>query len=197
MEEFKACHCCGLVHRVPELTAGQRATCIRCKSTVARHGSRLGSAHRTAALTLGAFFLYWPAILLPVLEVERLGHHHRSSLLIGSVELLSHGNWFVGIVVIAFSLVFPLLKILLLLELSLLGILHREHRAITYRAMEFAGKWSMLDVLLLALLVMLVKLDTLVRFELGPASVAFVFCVAMSMLASWSFDPHSIWVKGR
>jgi paraquat-inducible protein A len=134
---------------------------------------------------------------LPILEVERLGHHHGSSLLIGSLELLSHGNWFVGIVVIAFSLVFPLLKILFLLELSLLGILHREHRAITYRAMELAGKWSMMDVLLLALLVMLVKLDTLVRFELGPASVAFVFCVAMSMFASWSFDPHSIWVKGR
>lgn len=197
MNNLRACHCCGLVHQVPELASGEQAVCIRCRSTVVRQGTYSESIHRTAALALGAFVLYWPAILLPMLEVERLGHHHRSSLLVGSLELLTHGSWFVGTVVVAFSLIFPLLKILLLLELSLLGILHRKHKAVTYRAMEFAGKWSMMDVLLLALLVMLVKLDSLVRFELGPAAVAFVFCVAMSMLASWSFDPHSIWERNR
>ena len=151
------------------------------------------TASRTAAAALGAFVLYWPAMLLPLIEIERLGHHHRSNLLAGTWELLSHGNLFVGIVVACFSIVFPLLKILLLLELSLLGLLHRRHKALTYRLMELAGKWSMMDVLLLAFLVMLVKLGSLVEFHLGPAVFAFVFCVAMSMLASLSFDPHFIW----
>jgi paraquat-inducible protein A len=194
MNNLKACHCCGLVHRVPGLAAGERAVCVRCRCTIARCGtSSRNTAGRTAALALGAFVLYWPAILLPMLEVERLGHHHRSSLLAGSFEMLTQGNWFVGIVIVAFSLVIPLLKIVLLLELSLLDLLHRRHKAVTYRLMELAGKWSMLDVLLLALLVMLVKLDSLVQFELGPAVVAFVLCVAVSIGASWSFDPHSIW----
>ena len=109
------------------------------------------------------------------------------------MELIQHGSWFVGIIVLLFSIIFPLAKILLLLELSLLGWLHRRHRALTYRLMEMAGKWSMMDVLLLAFMVMLVKLGTLVEFHFGPAVVAFVGCVAMSMLASLLFDPHAIW----
>jgi paraquat-inducible protein A len=190
---LRACHCCGLIHRVPPLEPGHRAACLRCGATVSRAGGGRRAAMRTAAAALGAFFLYWPAILLPILEIDRLGHHHRSSMFVGSMDLLFHGSWFVGLIVICFSMVFPLLKILFLLELSLLGLLHRRHKAITYRLMELAGKWSMMDVLLLAFLVMLVKLDSLVTFQLGPAVLAFVLCVAMSMYASLSFDPHFIW----
>ena len=92
-----------------------------------------------------------------------------------------------------FSIVFPLAKIMLLIELSWLEILGRQHKAFTLRLMEHAGKWSMMDVMLLAFLVMLVKLGNLVHFEFGPAVIAFTGCVAMSMLASLAFDPHSIW----
>jgi paraquat-inducible protein A len=144
-------------------------------------------------LALGALVLYWPAILLPILKIERLGHRHESSVLSGTFELLAHGNWFVGMVVLLFSVVFPLVKVLLLLELSLSNLMHRRHKALTYRIMEFAGKWSMLDVMLLALLVMLVKLGNLVEIHFGPAVIAFVLCVALSMLASMAFDPHAIW----
>ena len=137
--------------------------------------------------------LFWPAVLLPIVEIERLGHHHHSSLLVGTFELILHGSWFVGIVVLLFSFIFPIVKIVLLLELSLLGILNRRHRSWTYRIVEHLGKWSMMDVMLLAFMVMLVKLGTLVQFQFGPAVWAFVICVGMSMLASVCFDPHTIW----
>ena len=107
--------------------------------------------------------------------------------------MLLDGELLVGTVVLLFSIIFPLLKIGLLLELSWIGVLHRKHRAVTYRIMEHAGKWSMMDVMLLAFMVMLVKLGALVEFHIGPGAVAFVMCVAMSMLASLSFDPHAIW----
>lgn len=191
MSDLKACHCCGLIQHVPPLAAKQFAACARCGSIVQRFADH--SPNRTAALAAAAFIMYWPAILLPILEIERLGRHHQSSLLIGTLELLREGSWFVGGVVLLFSIIFPLVKILLLLELSLLGILHHHHKALTYRVMEQAGKWSMMDVMLLAFLVMLVKLGSLVEFHLGPAVWAFVICVAMSMLASLSFNPHSIW----
>ena len=116
-----------------------------------------------------------------------------SSILSGIIDLLSHGSWLVGGVVLLFSIVFPLTKIVLLLELSLLELLHRRHKAITLRLMEHMGKWSMMDVMLLAFLVMLVKLGNLIQFQFGPAVIAFVACVTMSMIASLSFDPHSIW----
>ena len=193
--KLKACHCCGQIHRVPPLAFREVAACTRCGSGIDRLPGQ--SASRTAAAATAAFILFWPAILLPILQIEKMGHRHESSLLVGTFELLAEGDWFVGIVVLLFSIVFPLVKIVLLLELSLLGLMHREHKAWTYRVMEFAGKWSMMDVMLLAFMVMLVKLGSLVEFHFGPAVWAFVFCVAMSMLASICFDPHTIWDEDR
>ena len=189
--KLKACHCCGQIHRVPLLGAQEVASCTRCGAGIDRLPGQ--SASRTAAAAAAAFVLYWPAILLPILEIEKFGHHHESSLLFGTIELVRQGDWFVGSVVLLFSVVFPLVKIVLLLELSLLGLLHSQHKARTYRVMEFVGKWSMMDVMLLAFMVMLVKLGSLVQFHFGPAVWAFVLCVAMSMLASICFDPHTIW----
>jgi len=188
---LKACHCCGQIHQLPALAPNQSAACARCGARIATLSGL--SASRTAAAAAAAFLLYWPAILLPILRIEKFGHHYESSLLMGTIELLREGSWFVGGVVMLFSILFPLVKILLMLELSLLGLLHRQHKARTYRIMEFVGKWSMMDVMLLAFMVMLVKLGSLVEFHFGPAVWAFVLCVAMSMLASICFDPHTIW----
>lgn len=122
-----------------------------------------------------------------------MGMRQQSSVLGGAIDLLKQGNWLVGGVVLLFSVVFPLTKIVLLLELSLLEFLHRRHKAASLRLMEHMGRWSMMDVMLLAFLVMLVKLGNIVQFHFGPAVIAFVLCVAMSMVASLAFDPHAIW----
>lgn len=191
---LKACHCCGLVHQIPALQQNEQAVCGRCRSVVDAH-SRSGnqSASRCLAASLGALVLYFPAILLPILSIEKLGHHHQASLLGGTFDLLWHGSWFVGIVVLVFSIIVPLVKILALIELSWISLTGRAHQAWTYRVVELAGRWSMMDVLLLALMVTLVKLGELVQFSLGPAVWAFVLCVGMSLIASAMFDPHAIW----
>ena len=193
VKSHKACHCCGLVHRVPKLINGQVARCSRCATTLTRFRKAGTSSTRTAVAALLALCFFWPAVLLPILEVERFGQRHHSSILTGIVELLREGEWFVGLVVLLFSVVFPLTKIVMLLELSLVGMLKKKHRAFTYRLMESVGRWSMMDVLLLAFLVMLIKIGSLVEFHIGPAVIAFVACVTLSMLASFSFDPHGIW----
>lgn len=191
MNLHKACHCCGLIHRVPvEL---ESAICSRCGTGFGKPANRVKSASRTAAAALAAFVMFWPAVLLPILNIQQLGQTKQSSVLGGTIDLFAHGDWFVAIVVFLFSIVFPLTKIVLLLELSFLEILHRRHKAMTLRLMEHLGKWSMMDVMLLAFLVMLVKVGDLVEFEFGPAVFAFTLCVAMSMVASISFDPHAIW----
>ncbi len=191
---LKACHCCGLVHQIPELQAREEARCGRCDSVVDAHDrSGWQSASRCLAASLGALLLYFPAILLPILSIEKLGHHHQASLLGGTFDLLWHGSWFVGTVVLLFSIIVPLAKILALVELSWISLTGRAHRAWTYRVVELAGRWSMMDVLLLALMVTLVKLGDLVEFKLGPAVWAFILCVVMSLIASAMFDPHAIW----
>ncbi len=189
----KACHCCGLVHRVPALQPGQKADCTRCGATLHSPVDRDRSAARTAAASLGALALFFPAVTLPVLEVRQLGHYHATSIIGGIFDLFGSGSFFVGGVVLVFSIIFPFVKLAALLELSWLGLLHSRHQAFTYRVMEHAGKWSMMDVLLLAFLVMLVKVGDLVSFQFGVGVVAFTLCVVMSLLASMSFDPHIVW----
>ena len=192
-DPLKACRHCGLIQQLPSLAADQRAVCHRCHLPLDRMASGRRGRPRTLAAAVAALILYFPAITLPMLKIRQLGYQHSSSLLSGTWELMSHGQWFVGAVVFLFSVVLPLVKIALLLELSLLEVSQRRHRAATYRWMEQLGKWSMMDVLLVALLVMLIKLGNLIQFQVGPAIWAFGLCVAMSMVASMSFDPHSIW----
>lgn len=197
-DQFRACHCCGLIHRMPGVVVDRTqptevACCTRCQTWLVSPTPRRVSASRTAAAAVGAFVLFWPAILMPILQIERLGQSTQQSILSGIIDLFRHGSYFVGGVVLLFSIIFPLTKIVLLIELSCLEWLGTRHKAFTLRMMEHVGKWSMMDVMLLALLVMLVKLGNLVHFEFGPAVIAFVACVVMSMVASLSFDPHSIW----
>ncbi|MEM7455049.1 MAG: paraquat-inducible protein A [Planctomycetota bacterium] len=182
---------------MPEVSPQQRVICTRCGSAFARPGNLEKSASRTAAAAVAAFILFWPAILLPIVRIEQLGMSNQNSILSGTVELFREGEYLVAFVVFFFSVVFPLTKIVLLLELSYLELLHAKHKAITLRLMEQLGKWSMMDVMLLAMLVMIVKLGEMVEFHFGPAIVAFVVCVAMSMIASLSFDPHAIWEESK
>lgn len=132
-------------------------------------------------------------MLCPVLEIELLGYHSESSIFSGTLELLSHRSWLVGGAALLFSVIFPMTKTILLLELSLMGFLHRRHIATTLKVMEHAGTWRMMDVMLRGFLVMIVRLGKLVEFHFGPAVVAFFLCVTMSMIASLPFDPHAIW----
>jgi paraquat-inducible protein A len=190
---LKACRHCGAIQHLPTARRGMQAVCCRCEAPLLTTASSRNSRQRTLAAALAAFVLYIPAVTLPLLRIRELGHYHSSSILSGAWELLTSGSWFVGAVVLVFSVVLPVLKIGLLLDLCLLKHTPRRHRAATYRLMEQLGRWSMMDVLLVALLVMFVKLGNIVEFQVGPAVWAFALCVAMTMVAAMSFDPNSIW----
>jgi paraquat-inducible protein A len=62
-----------------------------------------------------------------------------------------------------------------------------------YRAIEAAGRWGMIDVLLVAVTIAAVKLGDLVVVTPGPGVVAFGACVVLSLAASAVFNPHAIW----
>ena len=99
-----------------------------------------------------------------------------------------------GRIVNACSVVLPLGKLVILLVLSASGFRMRsEHRAISYRIVEWTGRWGMLDVLLVAVLVAAVKIGDFVVVTAGPAALAFTCCVVLSLAATASFDPHSLW----
>ena len=192
-EPLAACSGCGQIQRVSAARKGWVNRCVRCRSRIRSQSDYAAMRSKVGALSLAALCLFPAAFLLPIIHIEQFGHHHRSSLIGGIQELFQMGSWEVGGIVLLFSLVFPSLKLMALLELCWLRWLPSGNRAWLYRCVEVLGKWSMLDVLLLAVMVMWIKLSNLVSFQFGPATLAFAACVALSMTASLSFDPHAIW----
>jgi paraquat-inducible protein A len=149
---------------------------------------------RAVAAALAALILYVPAISWPMLRIERLGQVREDNLIGGVVSLLSAGHWFVGLVVLVFSVVVPPLKLVTMLMLGLGGAGFAErHQATAYRLVELLGRWGMLDVLLVAVLVAFVKLGGLAEIQAGPGLLAFALCVFASLIASMCFDPHVLW----
>lgn len=192
-QHLQACHCCGQIQQVGQREEGLEYCCTLCHSRLAAEKQVHWSNDPAFAFAAASLILYLPAILLPILRIDQFGMHHTSSLLGGTLELIHRGNWIVGIVVLLFSIILPLVKMLGILELLCLQWSSKHYRAWVYRFVEIAGRWGMLDVLLLALMVMLVKLDNLVEFQLGPAVFVFIGCVSCNMLASLFFNPHRIW----
>ena len=156
--------------------------------------SRRGNVHAFTA-ALAALALYPLAVGLPIMRLERFGHVTDASIWSGSLGLLREGELFVGGIVLLCSVVLPLVKLLGLAILCTSERVSSRHRAIFYRAIETAGRWGMLDVLLVAVVVAWVKVGDLVEVTTGPAALAFTFCVLLSLVASARFDPHSIWVE--
>jgi len=190
---LKACPTCGLVQEVPEVAPRQVARCRRC-GVVVVHGSRLSRGNTPAlGAALAALCLYPIAILLPIMRLERFGHSSEASIWNGSLGLLREGEIFVGGIVLLCSVIVPLVKLVGLVTLCTSERLSQKHRAHFYRGVEIAGRWGMLDVLLVAVVVAWIKMGDLVEVSAGPAALAFTLCVLLSLVASAWFDPHAIW----
>ncbi|MEW6074433.1 MAG: paraquat-inducible protein A [Planctomycetota bacterium] len=193
-----ACHCCGLVQTLPGLAAGERALCARCGTTILSSRGRRRSNRRAFASALAALILYPAAIGLPIMTLEQLGHRTEASVWTGSIGLLRRGELLVGTVVLVCSVVLPFVKLVALLAITgATRRLSRRRRALTYRLIEAAGRWGMLDVLLIALVVAWLKLGDLVDVQPGLGALAFTSCVLLSLVAGAWFDPHALWERGE
>ncbi|MEM9373871.1 MAG: paraquat-inducible protein A [Planctomycetota bacterium] len=193
MQPLAACHCCGRVHRLPDVPARSVACCVRCDAVI-RHAGHPRSSARTAAFASAALIIYPFALTWPVVRIERLGHTSDASIWSGMIGLLAEGHIFVGLIVLLFSIIAPISKLVLLFALCAgRRALEARDRARTYRLIEFIGRWGMVDVLLVAVLVAAVKLGDLVQVTPGPGVVAFGVVVLLSLIASMVFDPHAIW----
>jgi len=208
-QHIAACHCCGLLQQLPPSQPQLCTVCSRCGSGL-RH--RDPNRNRwAAALALSALLVYPAAIGLPLLNITKLGHSSTDSLLTGLVSLFSQGYWLVGGVVLLFSILLPPLKLLALwlltsqsaqqsaqqspeqsLQQPTAQLGHRP-RALLYHAVELLGRWGMLDVMLVAVLVAMVKLGDLVQIQPGPGLWAFTLMVLLSLVASMVFNPTQMW----
>ena len=185
-----ACELCGQLARMVE-----NRRCPRCGSPL--HPRKPHSLERTWALLLAAYVLYLPANLLPIMETRSLFGVQQDTIMSGVVYLWSSGSWALALIVFIASVAVPLLKLLLLTGLAIAVQWRRPgpalRRARAYRLLELIGRWSMLDVYVVAILVALVQAQALASMAPGPGVLAFAAVVVLSMLATMAFDPRLIW----
>ena len=195
METLVACKVCGLVQRLGEVTPDEVAVCYRCGSIVSKHP--VNSLARTAAFSLAALMFYLPANIYPILQMELYGAHSENTVLDGAVALFQQGQRLVALIVFLASILVPFLKLLglfyLVVTTKFRSRRRRLERTWVYRIIDVIGPWAMLDVFLLSILVALVKLGELATVLPGRGLFAFTAVVALTILASTSFDPTLIW----
>lgn len=187
------CHVCNLVSRRKRMSGP--AHCPRCGAVL--HFRKPGSVARCWALLIAAYILYIPANLLTMMETGSILNYRKDTIISGVVELWQTGSWAIAVVVFIASVTIPLLK-LISLTLLLVSVQRRSRwnprqRTRLYRLVELVGRWSMLDIYVVTLLVALVQLGAMATVKAGPAALAFGAVVVLTMFASMQFDPRLIW----
>jgi paraquat-inducible protein A len=187
------CHACGKLAKAA--AHAHEADCPRCGAAV--HFRKPNSISRTWAFLLAAVVLYVPANVLPVMYTSSVFGSQNDTIMSGVVYLWTSGSWPLAVVVFVASITVPLLKILSIAVLALSVQMRVQwqprQRARLYRIVEVVGKWSMLDIFVIAILVALVQLKALATINAGPAAIAFGAVVVLTMFAAMSFDPRLMW----
>jgi len=170
-------------------------SCTRCGAQV--HARRPNSLTRTWALLITAAIIYIPANVLPIMTVSSLGQGEPSTIMSGVIELVQHGMIPIATVVFIASILVPTFKLvgiaLLLFSVQRRQPLSARQRIWMYRFIEFIGRWSMLDIFVIAILVAVVNFGRIASVEANLGAVAFASVVILTMLAAVTFDPRLIW----
>jgi len=165
------------------------------------HMRATNSLSRTWALLITAAILYVPANILPIMTVTYFGSGQPDTIMSGVILLLQLGSYPVAAVIFIASILVPVLKMvalfILLLSVQLKWALDDRQRTRMYRAVELVGRWSMLDMFVIALLVALVNFGSLAQIVSGPGATAFGSVVVLTMLAATTFDARLIWDKEK
>ena len=181
--------------RGPQENQKEEMSCPRCGELL--HIRKENSIDRSWALIVTALLLTLPANLLPIMSVSSLGNVSKSTILDGIIHFFQEGSYGIGLIILTASVLVPLFKIIGM-SLILISIHNKwttwlRHKALMFRFIQFVGRWSMLDIFVIALLCSLVRFGSLSSVDTAPAALYFSAVVLCTMFAAISFDPRLLW----
>ncbi|MBU4680825.1 membrane integrity lipid transport subunit YebS [Cedecea davisae] len=171
-----------------------RGRCPRCHIPM-RHRRKQSLQKSWAALIASLVFLL-PANLLPISIIYVNGARQEDTIMSGILSL-AHSNIGVAAVVFIASILVPFTKVIVLITL-LISIHFKcqqglRTRMLLLRFVTWIGRWSMLDLFVIALMMSLVNRDQLLAFTMGPAAVFFGAAVILTILAVEWLDSRLLW----
>lgn len=190
-----SCHTCNKLYHTNSFPDLHDAKCPVCGTNL--HQRIPNSISRTWALIITAAIFYIPANVYPIMTVHTLGIGDPHTIIRGVEALFNGGQWPLAFLVFFASIFVPLTKIIgivyLLLSVQLGWAKNPKQQTSLYRIVEVVGKWSMIDIFMISILVALVQLGAVSDIVAGRAATFFAAVVVITILAAMSFDPRLIW----
>lgn len=188
------CHACGYVN-----IAHPGALCRRCDAPL--HPRKPKSMSRSWSLLLASLAMYIPANIYPFMVLTSLAHTTAYTILGGIIELAQDGLWPLALLVFFASITIPLVKIILLaymlITVQMGSTSHLRFRTFAYRFIDFIGRWSMIDVFMVSILIALMRFGQFASVHAASGAVCFASVVVMTIFAVESFDPRLMWDAER
>lgn len=186
-----SCHHCMVIHDA------KTHQCSFCHAPL--HGPSSLDLQRSWVYLLTSLILYFPANLLPIMLTNSLGTQTSNTIAGGVMLLWEHGSYFIAAIIFIASLLVPLGKFVALFMLCIsqtfdLGLVAHQKTRI-YRITEYVGRWSMIDVFVVAFLAGFIQMGEIMSIYPGPAALAFAAMVIFTMLAANSINPKQFWEK--
>ncbi|KFK93198.1 MULTISPECIES: membrane integrity-associated transporter subunit PqiA [unclassified Serratia (in: enterobacteria)] len=188
---LRSCQCCTAI-----LPADQ-VRCPRCHTH--GHARRRHSLQWTMSLLVTSVILYIPSMAMPIMVTEALGNKMPSTVMAGVILLWGEGSYPVALVIFIASVMVPSLKMLAIGWLCLDANGKGKDRAdsermhFIYEIVEFVGRWSMIDVFVIAVLSALVRMGQLMSIYPATGALLFAGVVILTMFAAMAFDPRLTW----
>lgn len=193
-KQLVSCHVCHKVCAVPDGNV-MVASCPRCGGGLSLRKSY--SIGRTWAFLITAMILYIPANLYPIMTVVTMGEGEADTIMSGIISLYGQGLWYLALVVFLASIFVPVVKMMgltfLLLSVQLQTVCYPVRRTKIYHFIEKIGRWSMLDVFMVSLMIAVVSLGDAAKVYAGVGLRFFGLVVIFTMLATLSFDCRLLW----
>jgi paraquat-inducible protein A len=161
------------------------------------HQRKHNSFQKTLALSIAALCFFIPANIFPIMKTDTVTTFENSTILDGIFYFYEHGEFFIGTVIFIASVFIPIWKLLTLFYL--LYSVHAgsrwklKEKNRLFKIIDVIGKWSMLDIFVIGLMITLVQFGELARVSTGFAAISFATMVILTMMATNSFDTRLLW----
>ena len=190
-----SCHLCHQLVTLPKERGEGILHCPRCGEPM--HIRKPNSIQYTWALVIASIIFYIPANLLPMMEVHTFAGTQADTILSGVLYFLETGSYLIAAVIFIASIIVPITKLVILIYLLISvqrgSVKNKRRRKKLYVLTEIIGKWSMVDVYVVAIMIALVHFGGLTEIRAGAGATYFLLVVVITMLAAMQFDPKLIW----
>ncbi|HEY7885693.1 MAG TPA: paraquat-inducible protein A [Cellvibrionaceae bacterium] len=186
---------CSMCSKVSARPPAGAFVCSRCQTPLYFRENHAIS--RAWAFLLTACVMLIPANLYPIMTVAQVDSRTTSTILGGIVDLAQNDMLPIAIVVFIASIAVPIFKIIgiaiLLVIVQRQRPVNKSQSTFMYRFIDIIGRWSMLDLFVISILVSLVSFGNIASIEVNLGATAFGAVVVLTLLAAESFDPRLIW----